>query len=476
MTTRLTFALTLALGLLIGAAGARAQDDSLNRAREAFDKGQLLFEQAQYEAAADQFIAAHAARPFAAFLYNAGLSYEKAQRYDKAVEYYRRYLASAPDAGDKAEVEARIAAIEKAIERRAATPPSGEAAPAGAVPEEVQALGEAKIRGLVVIESKPQGAYVYLDDKKKEPLGRTPWNGTMEGEHTVFIEAQGYKPEERKVSAVPEKVLVLFFSLAEEDYLGWIDIRANVPNADIYIDDKIAVFRQTPYSGNLKPGKHKIWISKQGYDEYATEIEIIPGQTHEVRAELSGGEVGYLNVRGRDVERVKVFVDGAKVCDGPCRHPLAAGSHRVSIERSGFKTYSRMIAVQPKTETTIRPALAPEPSRADAMWAYAFAAAFTGGGVYLGLQAKDLEDEFRADIDAGTPPPDGDDPRVLRGKLFAIGADVAYTVGAATFLTAVYYTFRDKGQPSTASTDVSSIALAPRVSPDFAGIGMEVSW
>jgi len=481
MRLRILFAIPLLVALLCAQAAAQPaakdDDDSLNQAREAFDQGQGLFEQQKFDEAATSFIKAYEARQFAAFLYNAALSYEKARNYEKAIEEYKRYLAEATgiDEGEKKEIEQRIAVFEAELQRRA-TQPAGDAGPTGEPSEDVKNLTEAKIRGLVVVESRPQGAYIYLDDKKGEALGRTPWNGTLEGEHTVFLESAGYKPVEQKISAAPDKMVNLVVVLAEEDYLGWIDIRANVPGANIYIDDKVAVFRRTPYSGNIKPGKHKIWVTKEGYDEYATEIEIIPGQTHEVRAELKGGEVGYINVRGREVEKIKLFVDGEKVCEGPCRWPVAEGPHTIKITRAGYKTYTHAIDVRQKTEVTVRPNLAKNPSRADAIWAYVFAAAFTGGGIYLGVRANGIEDDIKADIEAGMPPPDPEDPRFFRGKLFAIGADAAYTLGLATAAAAVYYTFRDKGRPSSATTDVSSIAINPQVSPDYAGVGMEVRW
>jgi len=471
----------LVISLVLAAWSApAAADESLNSAREAFDQGQTLFEQQKFDEAAAAFLKAYEARSFAAFLYNAALAFEKGRDYEQAVAHYKRYLAEQPNvaAAEKKDIEQRIGVFEAEIQRRAAQPPpEGDAGPPSDEPsEDVKNLAAVKIRGLVVIESVPQGAHIYIDDKKGEPLGRTPWNGTLEGEHSVFLEAPGYKPVEHKITAASDRMVNLVVGLAEEDYLGWIDIRANVPGANIYIDDKVAVFRRTPYSGNIKPGKHKIWVTKEGYDEFVTEIEIIPGETHEVRAELTGGEVGYINVRGREVEKIQLYVDGEKVCDGPCRWPVAEGAHTVKISRSGYKSYSRTVDVRQKTETTIRPDLAAKPSRADAIWAYVFATAFTGGGIYLGMRANDLEDEIAADIAAGNPPPDQEDSRFFRGKLFSIGADAAYTLGAATFMAAIYYTFRDKGRPSTATTDVSSIAITPTITPDYAGFGAEVRW
>jgi len=444
----------------------------LETARAKFDRGQQLFGAGEYGEAAAQFVAAYEARPFAAFLYNAALSFEKARDWKNAILYYKRYLTEEPKAKDAAEVKKRVAVFEAEL---AKTPPDGAEA-AAEVSAEVAALGDAKIRGIVVIESKPQGAYIYLDSKKSEPIGRTPWNGTLEGEHTIFIESEGYKPVEQSIVASEDKVTVVVFPLAEEDYLGFVDIRANVAGAQVYIDDKVTGSRPAPFAGNLKPGKHKIWVTKEGYNEYYTEIEIVQGKTHEVIAELTGSEVGYVNVRGRDVENVQVFIDGQKVCDGPCRHPIAEGNYRLRIEREGYKPYRKKLSVRSKTETTVKPRLAPKPSRADAIWAYVFAAGFTGAGVFLGTQAQDLEDELAADIEAGSPPPDSEDPRILRGQIFAISADAAYALGAVTLAVAVYYTFRDKGAPSTATTDISSIAVVPAVTPEFAGAAMEVRW
>ena len=43
-------------------------------------------------------------------------------------------------------------------------------------------------------------------------------------------------------------------------------------------------------------------------------------------------------------------------------------------------------------------------------------------------------------------------------------------------LTAIYYTFREKGAPSTGQIDVRAIALEPQFAPGYAGLGMEMHW
>lgn len=456
---------------------AQAQDESLSRARDAFDAGQDLFQAGKFTEAADKFKAAYEARPFSQFLFNIGACFEKASDYPKALDYYDRYLKTNPGKVDADKTKERIEALNKAVDQLKAN---------GADPskrvEAVENLGRVAIRGFVVIESEPQSASIYLDQVKGEALSKTPWNGSFDGQHVVIIERKGYKSAERTIRPDPNKMQTFVFVLGEEDYLGYLDVSSNIPGANVYIDDKsVGVKATTPWSGEIKPGKHKVWVTKEGYSEYETEVEVIAGQTHKVSADLEGAEVGYLNVRGKGVERYKIYVDGKVLCKrGPCLKPLPAGKHRVSIRRSGYRSYNQKIEVQSKTEVTMRADLAKAPSRSDAVVSYLFAAAFMGGGYFLGTKAQEIEDELAGEIAAGAPPPDSADPRLgwglKSGKTYSVAADAAYGLGATTFLLAIYYTFRDKGVPSTGTSDIRAISLKPNINPEYAGLGLAGSF
>lgn len=479
MKLRIVFVILIAaagLGQVVDVGSAHAQDASLNKAREHFNKAQALYASKSYAEAAKEFQAAYDARPFAQFLFNIGACHEKLGKYARAVEFYKRYLKDEPNAQDRESVQKRIKVLEKEaarVKNLASTQPSTQ--PSKPKPSaEVVALGEAKIRGLVVIESDPPGAFIYLDSKKGKPLAKTPWSGSIEGTHTIYLEKKGYEERETKISPSADKLLVLWFGLAKQDYLGWLTVRSNIPGADIYLDDKkFGVYRKTPFSGNIKPGKHKIWVTKLGYDEYHTEVEIVRGKTHEIMATLKGSPVGYLNIRGPNTSQTSIWVDGKLFCKrGPCLKPIKEGVHTVEVKRKDHKPFKRTIDVQSKTEVTVRAKLAKRPGRGDAIAAYIFAAAFTGGGIYLGLQAKKIEDDLRREIELGNPPPDSSDPRLQKGMIYSWAANAAYALGGISFLTAVYYTFRDKGKASTGSIDVRAMAVRPEVTPTYAGIGI----
>ncbi|HEY5926118.1 MAG TPA: PEGA domain-containing protein [Kofleriaceae bacterium] len=482
------FAVAFAIAALASPAAAQSPE-ALRKAQASFDQAQTDYLQTKYDEAAQGFQDAYAARPFPQFLYNVGASFHMKGKktsdvpsYTKAVEFYRRYLKEEPQASDKAKVEKAIGVLEAEIKRLQELGASqgsaaGSAAPQVAASAEVQNLGDVKVRGLVVIVTEPQNATIYLDDKKKGPFAQTPWSGSLEGEHKLIIEKQGYKPVETVIAADPTKLVQVISPMSQEFHLGWIKITSNVPGAEIYIDDKsVGAVAKTPLSPgqNIEPGKHTIWISAEGYDEYSEQVEIFPGKTKEIHANLKGSPVGKLVVSGMGIEESEVLIDGKVVCpQGPCLRSVPEGSHEITVRRSGYKTYSRKIVITPKTETTIRVQAAPKPGRTDAVVAYVLTAAFAGGGIYLGTQAKGLKTDLQSEIDAGSPPVDNNDPRFLRGKIYAIAADGCFAIAGVTLLTALYYTFRDKGPASRASIDVHAIAVQPQIGPTYAGLGME---
>jgi tetratricopeptide (TPR) repeat protein len=448
--------------LVLGAAPAAAQPDALQRAQSLYNDATAALAAKKYDEAAEAFKKAYEAKPIVDLLYNIGATYHLKAReandvaaYELAQQYYRKYLEIAPASEDKAEIDKRLALIATEIERLKATP-ADPAAPPPPPPPEAAAV-EVKPRSLVVIETEPQGANIYLDDKSAGVFAQTPWSGSLDGTHKVIIEKRGHKSKESTLVPDPNRLVVLQVVLSEEDYLGWVEIKANVPGASIFADDKaVGAIGVTPFSGNFKPGKHKIWVTADGYDEYATEIEVVAGEAGEVSAQLSGSPVGYLAIRSSGQGTTRVAAVGKRICDNlPCRAPLTEGKHRIVLARSGYKPYRATLDFQPRTEITLRPSLAKKPGRGDAVAAYIFAVLLAGGGTAAYWYANNVEaGEFLFE----------------NKKYVKYGAYAGWGLGGLVGLTAIYYTFRDKGPPSTATVDIRSLALTPAAGPGYAGL------
>src|SRR5580765_2321188 len=79
-------------------------------ARAHFDRGRAYFEVDEYRKAIAEFKAAHIEKPDAAFLYNIAECHRRLGELSEALQFYRRFLATAP-ADDKTRpvVEQRVA-------------------------------------------------------------------------------------------------------------------------------------------------------------------------------------------------------------------------------------------------------------------------------------------------------------------------------------------------------------------------------
>jgi hypothetical protein len=100
------------------------------QARVHFDRGRAFFEVSEYRNAIAEFKAAHIEKPDPAFLYNIAECHRRLGEGAEALQFYRRFLATAP-AGDKTRpiVEQRIAELKASGEEGKAPP--GDSPPGG---------------------------------------------------------------------------------------------------------------------------------------------------------------------------------------------------------------------------------------------------------------------------------------------------------------------------------------------------------
>jgi hypothetical protein len=496
---------------LVVVADARAADQAtpdkdLQSAKDAFESAQVAFVRGDYADAAEKFLAAYQQKPFAAFLFNVAVSYEKAKQLEKAKIYFEKYLEKDPNATDAAQVKLRLDVINKLLAPPpppvapppavpptaetppAATPPSGTppvttppvetpatppvAAPPAPLPPVMPVLPEIDTKGLVVIDSKPQGATIYLNDKKNGPFGKTPWQGSLESKPVrLVLESKGWKPEERSISPRSDKLIDVYIALSEEHYLGWVEITSSVPGADVFIDRKeIGAIGRTPFTGHLKPGKHTIFLEKFGFEPTEQTIEVAPGTATQHHIDLKPSQKGWVSVTGRTTAGGKLKIDEKVVCATPCRADVAPGNHTIRVEKDGKEDFETKLEIARGMETTLEVQLSPRPPKTRAISTAVVALVLIGGGAYVGHLAQGTKSDLQSDIDNGVLI-DNSDPRFLRGKIEAIGADVLYGLGAIVAVTAVFGLF-EHGADSTAATDQKQVSFAPTLGPNGGGLSL----
>ena len=488
------------------AADESTPDKALTAAKESFEAAQNLFVRGEYAAAAEKFLSAYEHKPYPAFLFNVAVSFEKSKQLEKAKQYFERYLEKDPNASDAAQVKLRLEVITQLLAPPAAPPPppppppppagaDGGAAPAPGGPDggaptvtpsvpppapspppaaiaPMPVLTEIETKGLVVIDSKPQGATIYLNDKRTGAFGKTPWQGSLESKPVrLILESKGWKPEERSISPRSDKLIDVYIALSEEHYLGWVEIASNVPGADVYIDRKeIGALGRTPFTGHLKPGKHTIFVERFGFDPVQREIDIQPGTATQHNFDLQPAAKGWVAISGRGTSGGRLIIDEKFACQTPCRAEVAPGKHEILVENRGKEDYEAEVDVPRGVETTIEVQMSTRPPRTRAISTAIVAAVILGGGAYVGYLSQQNRDGINADIAAGKLV-DNSDPRFLRGKIEAIGADVLYGLGAIVAVTAVFGFFAH-GPDSTAVMDSKKISLTPTLDRDGGGLSL----
>ena len=486
-----------------------APDPDLQAAKAEFEAAQTLFIKEQFDEAASHFLGAYARKQFPAFLFNAAVSYEKAQKLEKAGEFFGKYLANDPKAADAATVKVRIEAIKTILAppvpvvspatppvpgtpsapgsppAAGVPPPTGvPVAPGGAPPPGSPAgppsvaaatpptpvLPAIETKGLVVIDSKPPGATIYLDNKTNGVFAKTPWQGSLASKPVkLILEAKGFKPEERSIGPRSDKLVDVYIALSEEHFLGWVEIVSNVPGAAVFIDRKdIGAIGRTPFTGHLKPGKHTVFIERMGFKPAQKEIEVLPGTATQHMVKLEQGDNGWVSIAGRGAYGAKVSIDKKYACDAPCRTEVVPGVHRVLVQKAGFEDYEADLRVDRVAETVLEIQWSARPSKRTAWTTAILAAAFVGGGLYVGHLSNADRDGLRSDI-AARMNIDSNDPRYSRGKWEAIGADVLYALGGILAISSTI-SFLSHGPESVAGVDQKAISFGPGLSPDGAGL------
>lgn len=110
---------------VLPSARARAEGDKRQQAKEHYEKATRLYDVGKYGEAISEYENAYLLIEDAALLFNIGQAYRLWDRPEEAIRAYKNYLRRRPEAGNRADVEKKIADLERVLEerRRGATAP-----------------------------------------------------------------------------------------------------------------------------------------------------------------------------------------------------------------------------------------------------------------------------------------------------------------------------------------------------------------
>jgi len=137
--------------------------------------------------------------------------------------------------------------------------------------------------GKLVINSMTDGTKVYIDGKLK---GKTPFKKPIRlrtGKHKLKATKAGYSTLEMPFRIRSRKKTEVHVDLLP--FSGLVKITSNLEGAEVYVDNKL--LGHTPVIRDVLVGDHKIMILKEGYNDFATDINVKAGEKHFVEGVLT---------------------------------------------------------------------------------------------------------------------------------------------------------------------------------------------
>jgi len=439
--------------------------DSIRRFME---KGQALYLAGQHLRAAEVFDTGYELHPYSAFLFNAGVALEKAGKLSEAVEHFRKYLEVDPKAPDSDDVKRRIVRVEKTLEEEKKAAITNET-----VKKIDAAVAEMEnTKSLVILETEPAGApmRIFRRTKGDSPFseeGQNPdWTMILETQspanvsldvgqyHVVMDKFADNNRGDTNFEVLSGHVLQVKVNLSQGQFMAHLRITSNVKRAKVYVDDenrKKAPWGETPLSEFLPAGDHVLIVAATGYEPVKRKLTLARAEQQEMRLDLTRQSVGKLRVTS-NVSQTLITLDGKPVGEFIDGKPpleiadLPAGKHFLRLSAKGRKPLESEVDIPRGQALPVAAHLVVLPPRGAAYTQAILGGVLLGGGIYLGLESNRLHDELLRDRHQGTLT--NDDPRALRGKVYAIGADISLLGSLALGGLATYNFLSDPLPPS----------------------------
>jgi PEGA domain len=451
------------------------------------ESGLGLFVAGKAVEAAKEFEAGYADTPYSAFLFNAGVCYEKLGRSQDALAKYRQYMQVDPNAPDIADVQRRIARLEAEALPVAGAPP----------PPPSPDVDQQSMRSLVVIETEPAGAPVLVYRPKSEQappfkrgLANPDWEEIVTTTaptslslsvglyHIVIDKFADFNASDTQLRVSAGHVHQFKANLSQGVFMAFLRVSSNVRGAHVWLDGndtKKPEWGSTPYGELVPVGEHTVFVQAPGFEPTSTKVTLGSGEHRELQLQLGRVGYGFIRVDGMDAPDAVISLDGklqGQWTKGgpPLEVRASAGSHKLLVESDGRKDFEAVISVPKGQILPIHVRLIPKYPRGAAWTQAAISALLIGTGAVLGTESEDIKKMLKEERAQGSL--SADDPRITKGRWFAIGADVGFAGGAVLAGLATWNFIKDP-LPESSKTEEAPVefddplkrrpvALAPR--------------
>lgn len=240
----------------------------LARAKESFKAGAAAYAAGEYLAAIQALEAAYSLTPLPAIAFSLAQA-ERRQYFvsrqrehlTRSIALFRRYIDEVPSGGRRTDALDALQQLEPIAAKLEPT----ETAPSQPAPERHTRL---------IIFSEAPGARIAVDGEFRSSspaiVEVTP------GKHQVKVEALGFSPVQREVTAIAGELVPVSVALAA---LPSRLLLSTPPDADVYIDGVFASQGGEQLALELPSGSHRVSVTQNGHRVVSRVIQVDRGET-----------------------------------------------------------------------------------------------------------------------------------------------------------------------------------------------------
>lgn len=213
----------------------------------------------------------------------------------------------------------------------------------GNAQQKVEARFSDKLGGTLRVVSSVPNADVVLDGELKGKVN-TDIQITRPGQHIVELRVPGMAGQSQEITIAQGESRVIKMDPQGPsapnpnlppplDAVGRLRVVTPEPDAEVFVDGSSMGIGSMDRR-DIPAGKHFVVVRKQGFAEWKREVELKPGESMSLTADLASS--GTLKVLA-NVTGAEVFVDGQAAGTTPVTVPnVSAGDHLVEVRAPGF--------------------------------------------------------------------------------------------------------------------------------------------
>lgn len=214
----------------------------------------------------------------------------------------------------------------------------------------------------IKIDSQPQQAAIYVDNKESGIKGYTPSTIRLpRGTYTIILELPGFQPVKKPITVTRSEGFI--FTLERQAKPAVLDVRAMASNdaatgAQLFVDG--APVGTVPARVEVPAGKHRVEVKKQGYVDWADTADVAEGDQRQMVIDLQQAvKKGALLVTS-DQPGADVYLDGVRKDSTPALiSDIPEGQHALEVKKDTLD-WKQIVTVVGGQQQKVMAQLAPQ--------------------------------------------------------------------------------------------------------------------